>query len=489
MKTRSDVSRSRRSFLRAGAGAALAPVVPQRGAAAEPGGMRLVAVPGQARLAGEAHPVTRVWSYDGAIPGPVLRVRQGERLRIVVDNRLPEATTVHWHGIRLPIAMDGVPGLSQPPIEPGERYVYDFVVPDAGTFWYHPHANSLRQLGQGLAGALIVDEREPVAMDRDVLWVLGDWRLRRDAQIAADFGNPMEAAMAGRIGNTVTVNGAVSDTEPIRAGERIRLRLANVALARIMALRFEGHHPRVIAVDGQPCKPYRPAGGRVVLGPAMRIDLMLDAEGDPGKRYRVVDDFYREDAYRLTDLAYSADPPVRRHPRDEPVSLPANPLPWPDLAHAETIDIVLEGGMHGGMGGMGRMHMGGMGMGGMCMGGMGRAGAGDFAAWAINGVSMTGDGHAGMAALRTLARGRTYRLRLGNATPWWHPVHLHGHSFLLLARDGLAVPHRQWADTALIAPHETVEAAFVADNPGDWMIHCHILEHQASGMMAVLRVA
>ena len=136
------------------------------------------------------------------------------------------------------------------------------------------------------------------------------------------------------------------------------------------------------------------------------------------------------------------------------------------------------------------MHMGGIGMGGMGMGGMGQTpGAGGFAAWTINGVAMTGDGHAGMPALRTLERGRTYRLRLGNATPWWHPVHLHGHSFLLLARDGVPVPHRQWADTALMAPHETVEAAFVADNPGDWMLHCHILDHQVSGMMAVLRVA
>ena len=482
MSKPSVISPSRRSFLNAGAGIALAPAFRASQAATPQESTRIVAGPGSAGLAGEGYPVTRVWAYDGTVPGPVLRARQGERLRIAVDNRLAEPTTVHWHGIRLPFAMDGVPGLSQPPIAPAGRFVYEFDVPDAGTFWYHPHANSLRQLGRGLAGALIVEEREPVAVDRDLLWVLGDWRLRQDAQIAEDFGHPMEAAMAGRIGNTVTLNGVVSQAEPVRAGERIRLRLVNVALARIMALRFEGHRPWVIAVDGQPCEPYRPAGGRILLGPAMRVDLMLDAEGEPGGRYRVVDDFYRAFAYRLTELAYSREAPVPRRAPEAPIRLPPNPLPPPDLAGAETVDIRLEGGMHGpGMGGMGRMHMGGM-------GGMAASGDG-FAAWSINGMSMTGDGHADMPALRTLALGRSYRLRLINATPWWHPVHLHGHSFLLIARDGVAVPYRQWADTALVAPHESVEVAFVADNPGDWMIHCHVTDHQVSGMMAVLRVA
>ena len=123
-----------------------------------------------------------------------------------------------------------------------------------------------------------------------------------------------------------------------------------------------------------------------------------------------------------------------------------------------------------------------MGMGGMR--GMSRG-----ASWGINGMSMTGDGHAGMPPLLTLQLGRSYVLAMRNETAWWHPMHLHGFSFRVLSRNGSAVPHRQWADTVLVPPKESVEIAFVADNPGDWMLHCHVTDHQVSGMMTVLRVA
>jgi len=401
-------------------------------------------------------------------------VRQGEPFRIVVENKLQQDTTVHWHGIRLPFAMDGVPGLTQPPIKPGENFTYEFTPPDAGTFWYHPHANSLQQLGRGMAGALIIEEREAVAIDRDIVWMLADWRLTSEAQIGSGFGNGMEAAMSGRVGNTVTLNGAISNDERVRAGERVRLRLINASLARIMALRFEGHRPVVVAIDGQPCDPHEPERGRLFLGPAMRVDVMLDMQGEPGRRYRVVDDFYDGLSYWLTQLAYDETPPVRAHPLDAALSLPRNPLPEPDLTTAERHELRLQGGMMGGGAMMG-------------MGGMQRMGHG--ASWAINGTSMTGDGHAGIAPLITLQQGRSYLLTMRNETAWWHPMHLHGHSFRVLSRNGLSVPHRQWADTVLLPPKETVGVAFVADNPGDWMLHCHVTDHQVSGMMTILRVA
>jgi FtsP/CotA-like multicopper oxidase with cupredoxin domain len=425
---------------------------------------RLSAAPATAKLVGDSHPPTEVWAYNGSIPGPVLRVKQGTALRVVLENRLAETTTIHWHGIRLPIAMDGVPGISQKPVAPGERFVYEFTPPDAGTYWYHPHSHSLEQIGRGLAGALIVEEREPVAVDRDLLWVLGDWRLRADAQIDGGFGHPREAAMAGRIGNTVTVNGRIPGIEPVRAGERVRLRLVNVSLARMMALRFEGHEPIIVAVDGQPCEPHAAPDGRVVIGPAMRVDVMLDMGAAPGSRHRVSDDFYERRAYRLLDLGYSEAPSLRE--RMPPVvSLPANPHAQPDLASAERIVIRLQGGMHGGM------RMGGTTM------------------WAINDHPMHGDGHAGMVPMHTLRMGRSYRLVFINETAFPHPMHLHGHSFLLVSRDGALVPHRQWADTVMVGRRETVEVAFVADNPGDWMLHCHVTDHQVTGLMTVLRVA
>jgi FtsP/CotA-like multicopper oxidase with cupredoxin domain len=439
---------------------------------------RLIAAPGRVSLVGKPHPATDVWCYDGRVPGPEIRVRQGEPVRIIVENNLAEDTTVHWHGIRLPIAMDGVPGISQPPISPGKSFVYEFTPPDAGTFWYHPHADSLQQLGRGMAGALIVGEPEPVAVDRDVLWMLSDWRLTSNAQIASGFGNGMEAAMSGRVGNTVTINGRISEQEPVRPGERIRLRLINCSLARIMALRFEGHRPVIVSIDGQPCDPHEPEGGRILLSPAMRVDVVLDMQGKPGRRYQVIDDFYEGLSYWLTKLAYDKQAPLRAHSLDAPLALPRNPVPEPDLTIAQRYALHLQGGMMGGgaMAGTGGM----MGMGGM---------SGDGASWAINGMSMTGDGQTGMSPLLSLQLGRNYILTLHNDTAWWHPMHLHGHSFRVLSRNGAPVPYRQWADTVLVPPKESVDITFVADNPGDWMLHCHVTDHQVSGMMTILRIA
>jgi FtsP/CotA-like multicopper oxidase with cupredoxin domain len=278
----------------------------------------------------------------------------------------------------------------------------------------------------------------------------------------------MEAAMSGRIGNTVTLNGAAGTDQPVRAGERLRFRLINASLARIMALRIEGHNPAVVAFDGQPCEPHAPEGGRLLLGPAMRIDIILDVPGAPGGRYAVTDDFYDGLSYTLTNLAYSKEPAIARRADASPPTLQPNPLPEPDPASAVRYELKLQGGMMSGMGGMS---------------GMGHA------EWAINGASMTGDGHAGMPPLLTLKHMQSTVLSLVNETAWWHPMHLHGHSFKILRRNGVAVPFRQWGDTVLLAPKDTVDCAFVADNPGDWMVHCHVMDHQVSGLMAVLRIS
>ncbi len=418
------------------------------------------------------------------MPGPEIRVRQGERIRIEVVNELADGTTVHWHGLRIPNAIDGVPDLTQPLIMPGRSFIYEFGIPDAGTYWYHPHERSFEQVGRGLAGPLIVEERLPIQVDRDMTWMLDDWRLTDDAEIANDFGNMMDASHAGRLGNSVTVNGAVPERFAVRAGERLRLRLINVANARIFGLEFEGHEPQVIALDGQPVEPHALPSGRLVLAPAQRADLVLDAAGCPGETFRVTDRFYASEQYRLVDLAYSDEPPLRSSPIDAPIRLPANTQPDPDLGTAIRHEIEFGGGMMdpkmmsgGGMRGMGGMQ-------GMMGGVMERMRSGHV--WTINGVSVTGHVH---EPLLTLERGRTYVLAMLNDTAWYHPVHLHGHVFRVLSRDGQPTPYREWRDTVLMAPGERAEIAFVADNPGDWMFHCQILEHQAAGMMGMVRVA
>ena len=470
----------RRRAIAALGGAALAPlaglVAPgARGQPTSPAPVALRAAPARVAMLGAGEPSTDVWAYNGQVPGPVLRVAQGDVLRVRATNDLAEPTTVHWHGLRIPNAMDGVPGVTQAPIAAsGGTFDYAFACPDAGTFWYHPHLRGHVQVAMGLHGVLIVDEPEKPAVDRDLLWVLDDWRLTREGQVAGGFGSMFDAAHGGRIGNTVTINGAVPDRVAVAAGERIRLRLANVVNARVFALRFDGHAPWVVAHDGMPCEPYQPRRGRVVLGPGMRADLVLEATGEPGAAFRVIDDFYGGQAYEVVTLAYGAArlrPPAPPLTADR-VRLPPNPVPEPDVDNAQRHAITFTGGMMGGMAG------GGMG------GGMMGAGA----VWAINGIAMTDETHA-HPPLLTLAQGRTHVLALRNETAWWHPIHVHGHSFRILSRNGRALPRRDLADTTLLAPGETAEIAFVADNPGDWMFHCHVLEHQASGMMATLRVA
>jgi FtsP/CotA-like multicopper oxidase with cupredoxin domain len=446
---------------------------------------RLVAAPGSVSIVGETGPQTHVWAYERSVPGPQIRVRQGERLRVRIENLLPQETTVHWHGVRVPNAMDGVPHLTQPPIARGGSFVYEFDCRDAGTFWYHPHARSFEQVERGLAGALIVEEAQPIAVDRDLIWLLDDWRLTPEAQLSEDFGNMMDVSHAGRLGNTVTINGRVPQRFTVRSGERIRLRLINAANARIFGVEFQGHQPLVIALDGQPTEPYTPEDGRIILGPGQRVDLLLDCLGRPGTKSMVVDRFYPEQQYRLVDLAYDEGAPLRQSPLNAPMRLQPNSLADPDLQKAVRHTVEFGGGaMDPKM--MRETSRGGNTQTGMMREMMDRMRRG--AIWTINGVSIPGGEHA-HAPLLTLDRGRPYIFDMLNETAWWHPMHLHGHVFRVLSRNGRPNARREWLDTVLMAPGERVEIAFVADNPGDWMFHCHILEHQQGGMMGTVRVA
>ena len=439
------------------------------GALARSDGMdlHLAAGRGTAFLLGEGKPATQLLSYNDDTPGPEIRIRQGDPLRVSLKNNLSEDTTIHWHGVRVPNAMDGVPHLTQAPIKPGETFTYEFTPPDAGSFWYHPHVRGFEQVGRGLYAPLIVEERNPIRVDRDIVWLLDDWRLDGSAQITDDFGSRSDMMMNGRVGNTVTINGSVPRPLEVRAGERIRLRLINVANARIFGLQFGEHRAAIIAIDGQPVTPHE-ASGPLVIGPGMRFDVILDMNGRPGSRAPILDTFYKGLEYKLSDIVYGPQP-LRSKPLSTSIELPPNPLPEPDLRGAERHEIVFGGGA--------MSMMGGGGMGGMMRGhGMG---------WTVNGVSATGHTPDAMLAI---PRGRTAVLALNNNTAWWHPIHLHGHSFRVVSRNGKLTRHREWQDTVLMAPQETAEVAFVADNPGDWMFHCHILEHQAGGMMATIRV-
>lgn len=432
----------------------------------------------KAPLVMDQGPATEVWAYNGQVPGPLLRFRQGERLRIEVENGLGEATTVHWHGLRPPVGMDGVPYLSQPPIEPGGRFLYEFDLPDAGTFWYHPHLNSSEQLGRGLHGILIVDEPNPPAVDRDLVWVLDDWRLDQQAQLVPFGGNMHDASHAGRIGNAITVNGEIGETFEVFAGERVRLRLVNVSNARVFALRFRENNPWLISLDGQPVQPHALPGKRVQLGAGQRADLIIDMTGEPGSQQLVIDDAYgAEYAFEMMRLVYADRPKAGLAGDATPAAIAANPIAEPDPSTGNRHKLIFEGGAMGGLTGAV--------MDGTYRGMRELAQAGKL--WAINGM-MVGDIYADQPLL-DLALGESYIVELDNRTAFPHPIHLHGHGFRVISRNGEPIAEPPMRDTVLLMPDERQEIAFVADNPGQWMLHCHVLEHQETAMMGVVSVS
>ncbi|MCZ7563867.1 MAG: multicopper oxidase family protein [Burkholderiales bacterium] len=472
---------ARRRFLKASASLALAGFcgAPRAAGADAAYPAVLEAAAAEQQLAPAQYPATAIWGYNDTTPGPLLRVKQGGRLRITLANGLArQDTTVHWHGIRLPNAMDGVPHLTQPPVRPGERFAYEFDVPDAGTYWYHPHVASYEQVARGLHGALVVEEERPIEVDRDLVWVLADWRMTRRAAIQEDFNDLHDLAHAGRLGSVVTINGRYAREYPLeaRAGERVRLRLVNAAVARIFGLRFAAHRPVVVALDGQPVAPHALDERGLVLAPGMRADLVIDFDGKPGGRHVIEDTYYPGDRATLTEIAYADGAHARAGARGAVPPLPANPLAEPDPAKAERHVLALQGGA---MGALREARVRGAVL------PIQRMLREHHLAWAINGVA--GKSHED-APLLELRRGRHYVLALRNETGWDHPIHLHGHVFRVLARDGTPVPHRPWRDTVLVSRRETVEIALVADNPGDWMLHCHALLHQEGGMMGVIRV-
>ncbi|MCW5636967.1 MAG: multicopper oxidase family protein [Rubrivivax sp.] len=470
----------RRDWLAATTAACTLPTASLRAAAPR---QRLRAAPATVALAGQT--AVAAWAYEGRVHGPTLRYRRGAMLDLELDNALPDATTIHWHGLRVPNAMDGVPNVTQPPVAPGERFRYRFALPDSGTFWYHPHLGTPEQVARGLSGALIVEDEEAPEAEHDWLWLLADWRLDEGGGFAEDFYDYMDVSHAGRLGRHVTVNARSAPHEQRAApGERVRLRLVNAAPARIFALRFAGAVPWVIALDGAPLAQAQALGDAVLpLGPGMRSDLILDLPREPGARVTVHDVFGRGQR-ELAVIAADGAAARATAPRPAPRAPAANPLAEPVLRDAQAETLVLGGGM-------------------MSMSGwpddplparlarrLRRMGGSREAdpVWSVNGrAHLTHD--PAHAPEFEVERGRTVRLTFENRTAWWHPMHVHGHSFRELARNGRPLPGRALRDTMLVAPRETVEVAFVADNPGDWLIHCHVLEHHAGGMGTRFRVS
>lgn len=418
-----------------------------------------------------------MWTFaDNAWP-PAVRIDLGDRLETRLTNRLPrdgEHTSIHWHGVRLPNDQDGVPYLVQPPVLPGESFTYSFVPPDTGTFFFHTHCNTVEQLGRGLLGLLIVDGDAAEPYDADQVLLLRDWRVDADDGDFLPFMTLRGAGRAGTYGPVRSCNGETNPQVALPSSGDCRLRVINLDPTRVMQVGVIGAEAAVVAIDGVAVTPFPLKA--MFLAPAMRMDLVVRSPAE-GATATVVDYFAAEPVTLATLVGTG---PARRTAAFDPAPLRAGRIPEPDLANAERLKfsasasavdqpVPLTVGFDQAPLGV------------LC--------ATPKTFWAINHQSWPSRDHASIPPpLATLARGRSYVFELENQTSNMHPLHIHGHTFKVLSHSKQDIPVHH-ADTILLQPKETVEVAFVADNPGDWMFHCHIIEHQETGMMGYLRVA
>lgn len=458
---------TRRAVLASAAAVAAAAALPRGAGATARGATTVEAMEAQAQLVPDA-PTTAVWSYGGTVPAPEIRLPQGARLSRKLVNRLATSTSIHWHGLRLPNAMDGVPGLTQAPVMPGDAFLYDFDLSDAGTYWFHSHDLSYEQVARGLHGALVVEEAEPPEVDRDTVLVLDDWRLDPDSlQITDDFAAFHDFSHAGRLGNLATTNGTADFAMPVRQNERLRLRLLNAATARIFDLSLDGLEGWLVALDGQPLATPRPVPEILTLAPAQRADLIVDVTAAEGEAAHLVH-MLRGTGYEQARFPVAGSAAAARRPA--PTALPANPLPAVDPGDARPAGLLMEGGAMRGMEAAvfdGRR-----------LGFRELVQKGQF--WAFNGVVGLTDAPAVSAA-----PGETVRLRIENRTAFPHAMHLHGHHMRQALDGGGLGP---WRDTVLMEPDAVGDFLFTAGTPGKWALHCHMLGHAASGMMSWVEV-
>lgn len=393
------------------------------------------------------------WTYNGGIPGPTIRLNVGDRLIVHFSNHLPQPTTIHWHGLRVPIQMDGVPEISQPEVKTGETFTYDFIVPDAGLFWYHPHVASAAQVGFGLYGALLVDDpNERVGVADELVLVLSDLSIDDTGGIESpDSGGPA-GMVFGREGNIVLINGRTTSAMTVRSGVPQRWRVVNAAKSRFFKLYLDGQPFTIIGRDGG-LQEYAEKTDGVVIATGERVDLIVTPTGAPkselmlrsllfNRGYGSVEFRSDEDLFAVTfadlpSVETAARPEVRRV--IEPI----------DLSNATRVTVKLT-----------------------------LAQTADGFEYGIDGVPF-GANKPVRAQLN-----ETQVWTIVNATKWSHPFHLHGFFFQVLDDQLKPVHPIAWKDTVNVPLEQTVRVAVKFDDrAGSWMYHCHILDHADGGLM------
>ena len=494
------VGPSRRQFLRRGARAAagltLAPAVLAAAGCGPQAVVTSAAGPATHTLRARrfrAAPDGRereVWGYDGQLPGPVIRAREGETLRVKVVNELGTPTSVHWHGMHQPGTwqMDGVEGVSAPPIPTGSEFVYEFRAEPAGTHWYHSHVGV--QYGNGLFGPLIIEERQPIAAyGREEILLINDWFLELGDVLLDHLvkGDGMKMDMKpgqktdeakgpapGRMGDkkdvgdipfqSVLFNGkgrAPGGTKSplaaleVKKGETIRLRLINGSSTYALRFQIDGHPLTVIASDGMPVRPL--TVDDLVLGIGERFDVLLKADQDGAFWIRAATLDGNEG---LAVLRYAGS--QRPEPEPSPVRWGPRSLAPDQLRSPEQVRLPKEGVREVPLrlGGSMKPYR-----------------------WSIN------DKFFPEADPIGLKKDEWARFVLDNPTGMDHPFHLHGHSFYVLGKPGaLNVADPPLKDTTNVPAKESLVIQWQADNPGKWFFHCHIEWHLATGMARVVEI-
>jgi FtsP/CotA-like multicopper oxidase with cupredoxin domain len=368
-------------------------------------------------------------------------------------NHLPEPTTIHWHGVRLPAAMDGSEAV-QTPVMPGGTFEYRFVLRDRGLFWFHPHVRSDVQIERGLYGAIRVRGPNEPAADHEGVLVLDDVRVLPDGTFPTYLDD--NSKMLGRQGNVLLVNGQTMPTIPWRAGAIQRIQIVSVANGRFFNLTLAGYTWRVIGTDGGFVpSPYDTE--HLLIAPGERYDVMLIPHGVPRTEVTLVSAPYDrghhtddEPPLSLAKFRITDEPPLS--PRALPVAF-APITPMPDGAIDETV-VWGEGIQNGEL------------------------------AFTINGAM-----HPHVPPI-AIARGAIKRLEVRNDTEMDHPFHIHGVFFQNLATNGQPTPLAALVakDTIISPQMSTLKLVAQFDEPGAWMYHCHIPEHAEGGMMGEIHV-
>ncbi len=400
---------------------------------------------------------TDAWTYNGGIPGPLIRVHVGDRLIVHFSNHLPQSTTVHWHGIRVPIEMDGVPDVSQPPVEPGGTFTYDFIVPDAGLYWYHPHVMSAAQVGFGLYGALLVeDPAEQVNVPDETVLVLSDIGIDNRGQLDPPDSGGSTGMAFGREGSYVLVNGKMRPRLTVRSGAPMRWRIVNAAKSRFFQIDLDGQAITRIGGDGglieHPVKL-----DSLVLSTGERADVVIAPTLKPGSELEVLsfpfNRGYGSVEYRsvenLITMAVDKQPPYTGWTL-APIHRDIQPI---STAGATPVNIEFTLAQH----------------------------ADGAFEYGINGIAFAKD-HPIIAS-----PGETQVWTIKNTTKWSHPFHLHGFFVQVLDDKGQPVQPMEWKDTVNVPLEQTVRVVVKYDDRrGSWMYHCHILDHADGGLMGMV---